>query len=564
MTIASSLLRGLAIAVTGALAATAIPACVDAKDDLPKGVVDQSTPPGSPEPWQAGKADGGGSTFAVSLESPHPYANNLDQRYVLELDGVIPSCASRARVHFAALRTERRFDFLHLIAPDGTIVQSLDGHRDGLWSEWVELGADRRIALRLQTDHSITDYGFRIDAVEIEQSLVCPPGGATCDPGYFDVTPTPGTCKCAGPRECAEDAWVEIEHTVGGGFVAEHTGRRLVGQLAQTVTYDVLGGETTHAIGTIDRAEVQALITAIVDSGLLDRPEVLLPSNWSESFRLRVGTRAVSFTRPQGTFPAEEAALIQRFEALFACGAGQPLACGADHTCDGGTCVEDEGCFCPAVYQPVCGADGRTYGNACTAACARMAVVHDGECGIAGDLCGGGQELACLDGFKCRFAASTYQPPATGATGACVAETYCDAPADCVGLPHIAVPGTWACPQHECAWVTGEPWQAVPGFAYATPHPYANNRNEWVQLYLPEGAAAMRLVASGPFELEQGYDKLEVWAWRSGAWVKVKTYTGSVGPAASDVFAGRFFYLHFVSDSSITRHGFELTAQYRY
>lgn len=535
-------------------------ACADAPKENAKGQVDESDPPAIP--LASGKSDASSNVIAMNVQSPHPYANNVNKLFAIPTTN-IPSCAKSVRVHFKVLRTEANYDFVSVEAPPA-VPQSYDGTHDLTWTEWMGFSSTTKLDVRLTTDSSITRHGFEVDSIEWQGAPICPAiAWPACSSTEVSIQKTPGTCECAPVPVCVAQSSIQVSHFVARGF--NRTTKAVNGTTATFTHPGPADGPEIETVGTVDQARLADIIHRAGELGLLQSAgynRSIPVDATTDTFTLRAGNFSVSFTAAQGSQDAAVQSLIDDFETLFGCDSGGGLTCGSGLECQANTCTEVQSCVCTANYDPVCGSNGRTYSNACNAGCANIPVAHNGECGIAGDACGTLFGLSCQDGYKCRFGVSTYTYPFPDAGGTCVAANYCDAPADCNGLIHPAVLGAWQCNQNRCTWAAGQAWKSVTDGHFETAHPYANNVSVWKQLYLPAEAQALRLNVS-QFRTEAGYDKLEVWTYENNAWVKKQTYSGTTGPALTQEFAGQYHYLRFVSDSSVTDSGVTLDAQWR-
>jgi hypothetical protein len=72
-----------------------------------------------------------------------------------------------------------------------------------------------------------------------------------------------------------------------------------------------------------------------------------------------------------------------------------------------GNCTKiPKGQACDAVYDPVCGCDGKTYGNDCEASIAGASIDHTGACGSSAATCGGITGQKCATGYFCNYSAN--------------------------------------------------------------------------------------------------------------------------------------------------------------
>lgn len=354
--------------------------------------------------------------LALPVESAHPYRNDMPA------DGPgmtvrAPSGSEAFRVHFDMLQTERGYDWVDIFDADGQRVQRLTGRFQG-WSQEIR-GDMARVVL--VSDYSVTGYGFHINAIQyrapeapsegewVEQNLVGDAIIRTAHP-YSNHTMVKWTVRAIPEATRIRLNFNDFELERGYDFaflydgnghqVATYTGRR-----GDFTSVEVEGNVVTVELVT-DYSVTGYGFEVLTYEVLVDAAGCGSDADCGPGMRCEQ-VQCIRWPCPAQCIPVETAC-----EADADCAIGD--------VCNGGTC---EGLFCAEIYQPVCGEDGQTYGNACEARLNHVAVAHEGECRA---LCGVFRNgpMTCPEGDYCH-----YELNATCG--------WADAPGTCREIPQV-------------------------------------------------------------------------------------------------------------------------------
>lgn len=145
------------------------------------------------------------------VESAHPYTNNFDYTWTITKPG-----ATQIRVHFTKIDTERRYDYVYVYDYQGSQLHRLTGlYSSGGWSSW---SYGDNIKVRLDTDYSVTDWGFAIDQIEYEG------GGSDTTPPTISITSPSNGATISGTNTIQTSASdnvgvTEVRFYIDGSYV---------------------------------------------------------------------------------------------------------------------------------------------------------------------------------------------------------------------------------------------------------------------------------------------------------------------------------------------------------
>jgi coxsackievirus/adenovirus receptor len=163
-----------------------------------------------------------------------------------------------------------------------------------------------------------------------------------------------------------------------------HTSVQLA--LAAALTFALAGASAASADDNVCEPDSDCVRACVVDAWAMARECFrdgrLYPR---ECFDRAIHFKLACVIGECGPMPGcEERCMIHGKRLLHRCiqDGGDLEQCRAEAKMSTKACIEAEcrDCACPDVYDPVCGVDGMTYGNACEAGCARVQVVHRGIC----------------------------------------------------------------------------------------------------------------------------------------------------------------------------------------
>jgi hypothetical protein len=110
-------------------------------------------------------------SYDVSIESEHPYPNDIDEpeydyQYIWDIE--YPE-ATQMRLHFEQLELGPG-DYLYLLDEDGKEIRDFSrfDDMDGAWTEWYQMSSFR---LKLDTNSEENGYGFKINEIEIRTDM---------------------------------------------------------------------------------------------------------------------------------------------------------------------------------------------------------------------------------------------------------------------------------------------------------------------------------------------------------------------------------------------------------